>query len=156
VGVFDHPPTGVPSNRVSTPEHVALSDRIIEEGSVLLKNKDHLLPVTPGKVKSIALIGVAAGPDAITGEDGPIVYVEKLRVPAYAIVQRAGSSIKVTYVKAGAGVRALPILRGDVIHDSAGTTTGLTASYFRSSDLSGEPAVTRVDPAVDFNGLTRT
>jgi beta-glucosidase len=153
VGVFDHPPTGVPGARVSTPEHVALSDRIIEQGSVLLKNKDHLLPITPGKVKSIALIGVAAGPDAITGEEGPIVYVEKLSVPADAIVRRAGASMKVTYVKAGAGVRPLPILQGDVVHAAAGGPAGLTASYFRSSDLSGEPAVTRVDPAVDFNGI---
>jgi len=153
VGVFDHPPTGAPDARVSTPEHLALSDRIIEQGSVLLRNKDHLLPITPGKVKSIAVIGVAAGPDAITGEDGPIVYVEKLSVPADAIVRRAGSSMKVTYVKAGAGVRALPILQGDMIHASAGGPPGLTASYFRSSDLSGEPAVTRVDPAIDFNGL---
>jgi beta-glucosidase len=147
VGVFDHPPTGTPNDRVSTPEHIALSERLIEQGSVLLKNKDHLLPLTPGKVKSIALIGVAAGPDAITGEQGPMVYVEKLSVPADAIIQRAGSAMKVTYDKAGAGVRALPILRGDVI------ASGFAASYFRSSDMSGPPAATRVDAAVDFDGI---
>jgi hypothetical protein len=33
VDVFDHPPTGVPSARVSTPDHVAHSDRIIESAS---------------------------------------------------------------------------------------------------------------------------
>jgi beta-glucosidase len=147
VGVFDHPPTGTPTDRVSTPEHIALSERLIEQGSVLLRNKDHLLPLTPGKVKTIALIGVAAGPDAITGEQGPMVYVEKLSVPADAIVQRAGSAMKVTYVKAGAGIRALPILRGDPI------ASGFAAFYFRSSDMSGPPAANRVDPAVDFDGI---
>ena len=146
VGVFDHPPTGAPANKVTTAEHIALSKRLIEEGSVLLKNKDHLLPITPDKVKTIALIGVAAGPDAITGEQGPMVYVEKLSVPADAIIQRAGSSMKVTYIKAGAGIRPLPVLRGDAIH-------GFTATYFRSGDLSGEPVATRVDPAVDFDHL---
>ena len=146
VGVFDHPPTGAPGNKVTTAEHIALSKRLIEEGSVLLKNKDHLLPITPDKVKTIALIGVAAGPDAITGEQGPMVYVEKLSVPAEAIIQRAGSSMKVTYMKAGAGIRPLPVLRGDAIH-------GFTATYFRSGDLSGEPVATRADPAVDFNHL---
>ena len=146
VGVFDHPPTGAPANKVTTAEHIALSKRLIEEGSVLLKNKDHLLPITPDKVKTIAVIGVAAGPDAITGEQGPMVYVEKLSVPAEAIIQRAGSSMKVTYIKAGAGIRPLPVLRGDAIH-------GFTATYFRSGDLSGEPVATRVDPAVDFNHL---
>ena len=147
VGVFDHQPTGTAKDRVSTPEHIALSERLIEQGSALLKNKDHLLPLTPGKVKTIALIGVTAGPDAITGEQGPMVYVEKLSVPADAIIQRAGSSMKVTYVKAGAGIRALPILRGDAI------ASGFAASYFRSSDMSGPPAATRVDPAVDFDDL---
>ena len=146
VGVFDHPPTGAPANKVTTAEHIALAKRLIEEGSVLLKNKDHLLPITPDKVKTIALIGVAAGPDAITGEQGPMVYVERLSVPADAIIQRAGSSMKVTYIKAGAGIRPLPVLRGDAIH-------GFTATYFRSGDLSGEPVATRVDPAVDFDHL---
>jgi beta-glucosidase len=153
VGVFDHPPAGAPANKVTTAEHIALSKRLIEEGSVLLKNKDHLLPITPDKVKTIALIGVAAGPDAITGEQGPMVYVEKLSIPAEAIVQRAGSSIKVTYIKAGAGIRPLPVLSGDAIHASTGTAAGFTATYFRSGDLSGEPVATRVDPAVDFNHL---
>ncbi len=153
VGVFDHPPTGSPAAAVSTPEHIALSERLIEQGSVLLKNKDHLLPITPGKVKTIAVIGVAAGPEAITGEEGPMVYVQKLSVPAEAIVQRAGPSMKVTYVKAGAGIRPLPILRGDVIHTSTREAAGFTASYFRSSDLSGQPVVTRVDPAVDFDDI---
>ena len=153
VGVFDHPPTGAPTATVSTPEHAALSERLIEQGSVLLKNKDHLLPITPGKVKTIALIGVAAGPDAITGEQGPMVYVEKLSIPADAIIRRAGSSMKVTYVKAGAGIRPLPIVRGDVIHASAGGATGFAASYFRSGDLSGQAVAARVDPAVDFDAI---
>ncbi len=144
VGVFDHPPAGSPANKVSTPEHLALADRIIEQSSVLLKNKDQILPLTPGKIKTIAVIGAAAGPDAITGEEGPFVYVEKLSVPADAIVQRAGSSVKVTYVKAGAGIRPLPTLR---------PRAGFTGSYYHSSDLSGQPAVTRVDAAVDFNEL---
>ena len=144
VGIFDHPPSGAPANRVSTPAHVALADRIIEQGAVLLRNKDHLLPLTPGKVRTIAVIGMAAGPDAITGEEGPIVYVEKLSVPADAIIRRAGSSMNVTYVKAGAGIRPLPILR---------PSAGFTGSYFRSGDLSGQPAVTRADAAVDFHGL---
>jgi beta-glucosidase len=73
-------------------------------------------------------------------------------VPAEAISQRAGSSMKVTYVKAGAGVRPLPLLRGDAIHASAGQA-GFAASYFRSGDLSGQPVATRVDPAVDFDHL---
>jgi beta-glucosidase len=153
LGIADHPPTGNVTAQVSTPEHIALSQKLIAAGSVLLKNKDHVLPLEVGKVKSIAVIGAAAGPDAITGEEGPMVYVQKLSVPAEAIVARAGSGFKVTYAKGNAGLRPLPVLEGDVLQPASGEGHGLTAEYYRSSDLSGKPAVTRIDPSVDFHSL---
>lgn len=153
LGIYDEPAPGNPTAQVSSSEHRDLSRRIIEEGAVLLKNKDHVLPILPDKVKSIAVIGMAAGPQAIVGELGPTVYVEKMSVPADAIVERAGSSMHVTYVSAGAGIRALPVLKGPVLHSSTGQEGGLTGSYFRSGDLSGRPVATRLDPAVDFNKL---
>ena len=63
VGVFDHPPAAQPeayAAPVSTPEHVALARTISEEGTVLLKNQDGILPLT-GSGQKIALIGPAAG-----------------------------------------------------------------------------------------------
>jgi beta-glucosidase len=152
-GVFDDVPTGNVKATVSTPAHLALSDRIIQEGSVLLKNDGHLLPLTPDKVKTIALIGAAAGPLAIVGEEGPAIYVDKISVPAEAIVARAGSEMHVTWVDAGAGIRPLPILKGDALTSSTGEKGSLTGSYFKSGDRSGAPAATRLDAAVDFNSL---
>ncbi len=63
VGVFDHPPAAQPAAAaadVSTPAHVALSREIGEEGSVLLKDADSVLPLA-GRGRTIALIGPAAG-----------------------------------------------------------------------------------------------
>ncbi|HWD64867.1 MAG TPA: glycoside hydrolase family 3 C-terminal domain-containing protein [Solirubrobacteraceae bacterium] len=63
VGVFNHPPAAQPqaySNPVSTPAHLELARRISEDGSVLLKNRDRVLPIT-GSGRTIALIGPAAG-----------------------------------------------------------------------------------------------
>jgi len=153
LGIADRPPTGNVTAHVSTPEHIALSQRLIEAGSVLLKNKDQILPLQAGRVKSIAVIGAAAGPDAITGEEGPIVYVQKLSVPADAIAARAGSSFQVTYAKGNAGVRPLPVLEGDMLRPASGEGHGLTAEYFRSGDLSGQPVATRIDASVDFHSL---
>ena len=51
VGVFDHPPAAQPeayAAPVSTPEHVALARTISEEGTVLLKNQDGILPLPVG------------------------------------------------------------------------------------------------------------
>ena len=63
VGVFDHPPAAQPAAYaapVSTPEHVALARTISEQGTVLLRNRDGILPLT-GSGQRIALIGPAAG-----------------------------------------------------------------------------------------------
>lgn len=63
VGVFDHPPASEPgafSANVSTPAHVALARRISEQGTVLLKNQDSILPLG-GRHRTIAVIGPAAG-----------------------------------------------------------------------------------------------
>ena len=48
VGLFDHRLSGGPSSHVSTPAHMRLAVRIAEEGTVLLKNSRHLLPLTAG------------------------------------------------------------------------------------------------------------
>jgi beta-glucosidase len=151
LGIFDDPPIGNQEARVTTPEHVALSREIIEESTVLLKNRNHLLPLAAGKVKSIAVIGAAAGPQAVTGEEGPIVYVEKLSVPADASAERAGSQIEVTYHRANVGIRPLPPLAGDVLKPAVGTGSGLSASYYNNGTFSGEPALTRVDKSIDFS-----
>ena len=121
LGIYDEPAPGNPTARVSTSQHVSLSRSIIEESSVLLKNKDHLLPISAEKVKTIAIIGVAAGPQAIIGEEGPAVYVEKLSVPAEAVEARAGTAMKVTYHDVGVGIRPLPLLEGDVLTPSSGS-----------------------------------
>jgi beta-glucosidase len=120
---------------------------------VLLKNDGHLLPISAEKVKTVAIIGVAAGPQAVFGEEGPTVHVERLSVPAEAITQRAGSSIRATYQDAGVGIRPLPLLDRDVLTPEGATGHGFAAAYYRTSDASGPPVVTRVDPAVNVNGL---
>ncbi len=156
LGIYDAPAPGNPAARVSTPDHVALAKHLIEEGSVLLKNNDHLLPIAAGKVKTIAVIGVAAGPKAVFGEEGPTVWVEKFSVPSDAIIARAGSAIKVSFSNIGSGIRALPLVPTDVLSPSTGTGHGLTGTYFRSGDRSGDPAVTRLDANIDINGLARS
>jgi beta-glucosidase len=153
LGIYDSPAPGNPATRVTTSEHVALARSIIEESSVLLKNEKQVLPISPSKVKTIAVIGVAAGPQAVFGEEGPTVHVEKFSVPAEAIANRAGPSMKVSYHEVGLGIRPLPLLKGELLTPTGGSGHGFTAVYYRSSNLSGAPVVARVDAGVDVNGL---
>ncbi|MFX0102323.1 MAG: glycoside hydrolase family 3 C-terminal domain-containing protein [Candidatus Hodarchaeota archaeon] len=56
VGLFDNPSSLPPGSR-NTKEHQALARKIAEEGIVLLKNDNNLLPIEVTKVKKIAVIG---------------------------------------------------------------------------------------------------
>ncbi|HEX5115420.1 MAG TPA: glycoside hydrolase family 3 C-terminal domain-containing protein [Pseudonocardiaceae bacterium] len=64
-GLFDHPLPTTPSTSASDPANRAVAADIAEQGSVLLRNADDVLPLT-GATKSIAVIGPTAS-DTPTG-----------------------------------------------------------------------------------------
>jgi beta-glucosidase len=64
LGLFDHPPptlATVSSTDVSTQADKQVALRVAEEGTVLLKNDNGVLPLRPGPGASIAVIGAPAG-----------------------------------------------------------------------------------------------
>ena len=153
LGIYDHPPSGNPDANVSTQAHVHLAREIAADGAVLLKNSGNVLPLT-AKIKSIAVIGDDAGPDATVMETGSAgVHVMHLSVPLEAIRARAGSKVNVMYARGTLGIGPLPAIPADVLAPpSARQGRGLLARYYSSADWSGEPVVTRIDPAIDFSG----
>jgi len=56
VGVFDDENT-IPKGSRNTPEHQALARKIAEDGIVLLKNEEDLLPLNIKKIKKLAVVG---------------------------------------------------------------------------------------------------
>lgn len=92
-GLFEHPPTD-PQPVVNTPASEALALQMSHEGTVLLKNAAHLLPLAP-TVRSIAVIGVPASAvgaqvyyQSPTSPDSKVVP-SNLSAPLDAITQRA-------------------------------------------------------------------
>ncbi len=149
VGLFDYPNNGNQDAEVSTPAHVTLSAEIGAQGSVLLKNDNHILPLA-GDVGSIAVVGYDAGPGtqiilggsaAVIG--GPVV------TPLDAIKARAGQSVTVTYAPGTLGVVPLPVVPADVLTPSSGTGPGLLGTYYVKMDWSG-PSHTAVSPTLDM------
>ena len=152
VGLLDHPRAGDGSKVVTTLAHRQLARQMSEQGTVLLKNRGGVLPLTRRKVSSLAVIGATAQSAPIyTGGGSASVVPSATTTPLDGIKARAGS-IKVTYAPGTAGTPALPDLPTNLL-TAPGSGNGLTATYFSTPDFTGPPVATRVEPTVDFTAL---
>jgi beta-glucosidase len=151
-GVFDNPlPT--PSTEVSTPAHQQVATQVAEAGTVLLRNEQHVLPLS-NHVRSIALIG-PTGNDAMFvsgGSAGVPLAAGQAVTPLAGITARATTAgVGVTTAQGSAGDVASPTLVSpSVLTPSSGTGHGLLGQYWSNGDLTGAPALTRVDQTVDL------
>ncbi len=95
-GLFDRPQPGNWDSQVQTPEHAAFSRQVAEQGTVLLKNEGHILPLSG--VSSIAVIGMDGGTKPqVEGGGSSHVVPPYVISPLEGIRKRAGAAIKVTY-----------------------------------------------------------
>jgi beta-glucosidase len=149
-GQLDHGPVGSHDAIVTNRKHQDFARSLSEQGTVLLKNDGGALPIDDSKVNSVAVIGAAAQTNPIyTGGGSATVVPSHTVTPLEGIRARAGSGIDVTYAPGTLGTAAPPVLDTNTLTPTSGTGPGLTAEYFTSPDLSGTPAITRVDPTVN-------
>jgi beta-glucosidase len=150
VGLFDHAMSGGATSQVSTPAHLQLATRVAEQATVLLRNRNAVLPLSP-RVGSIAVIGADAGAGTQIEENGsPAVLHGPVVSPLGAIERLVGRRSRVTYAPGTLGVVALPDIPSGVLRPSSGAGQGLSASYFGGQTATGQPVLTSVDPKVDF------
>ncbi len=150
VGLFNHRVTGGAGRDVSTPAHLALATQVAEQATVLLRNHDRVLPLSP-KAGSIAVIGHDAGAGTQIEENGsPAVLHGPVVSPVAGIRRLVGSRSRITYTPGTLGVVGLPAIPFRVLTPTSGTGHGLNASFFSGQTPTGPPLVTRVDPTVDF------
>jgi beta-glucosidase len=149
VGLFDHrlpDPATLKDTVVSTAAHRALSTRIDERGTVLLKNAG-ALPVSTRGTSSIAVIGDAAqNPLTAGGGSAAVTPSSPVVTPLAGITARAGSHTRVTYTPGTLGLGALPAVPASAFG------SGLAATYYASADLSGEPIASTTVPDLDISG----
>jgi len=150
VGLFDHPtpdPVSVKDKNVSTPAHQALSERIAEQGAVLLKNAKGALPLRTGTVKSIAVIGDAAkNPLTAAGGSAAVTPSAPVVTPLAGITARAGSATTVSYAQGTLGTNPLEAVPASAFG------AGLTATYYGSADLSGPVIGSETVANLDLTG----
>ncbi len=150
LGLFDHPYVTAEDLRQygETGTHKALAQLAATESIVLLKNEQGVLPIGR-QVHRIAVIGVDAAEARLGGYSGPgngkVSILEGIRGRA------AAAGVDVTYT-AGCGHRnwEWTVVPGEALGK------GLTGEYFNNLDLSGTPAVTRVDKNINFQWTLHT
>ena len=103
LGEFDPPSmvpySNIPRSSLDSPEHRNLALKVARESMVLLKNKDHILPLNKNSINTIAVIG----PNADEARLGDYTGTPVFRVtPLEGIREKAGPR-KVYYVQ-GSGI----------------------------------------------------
>jgi beta-glucosidase len=99
-GLFDKPLTADadPKQVIRSPGHIALAREIADESIILLKNNNHLLPLSLKKYQTIALIG----PNAAQFQPGDYTWTrqDKFGVTLLEGLQTAvGNKVKITYAE---------------------------------------------------------
>ena len=119
--------------------------RILEEaaaeGFVLLRNEGDLLPLAPGAVRKIAVIGPnAAAPCYQGGTFAKIAVAPDTPTPIDSIRARYGADCEIVFEPGVDPQPRLPTMPVSPARDLGdGCASGMTLDYFASTDCSGEP-----------------
>ena len=162
LGMFDPedqvPFTQIPYSVVNSEKHKKTAENAARKSMVLLKNNNHLLPLSKD-LKTLAVIG----PNA---QDIEVMYGNYNGYSRYPVTPLQGIRAKVhgnTRVLYAPGCRhaqnmpMYTIIPNCVLYTGKNKQQhGLKGEYFGNRDLQGEPVFTRVDSVIDFNWFNDT
>jgi beta-glucosidase len=153
LGMFDPPSSyaygRIPASENNSAQHRQLSLQAARESMVLLKNKDKMLPLKTG-IGRIAVVGPTA--ELVQSLQGN--YNGPPPSPVYPLngIEKRFSSSKVSYAQGSSLVEGLAMpIEHTALHPASGSGDGLTAEYFNSNDMSGQPVLKRTDRNINFN-----
>jgi beta-glucosidase len=153
LGVFD-PPASVPWARYGVAENNTEANRQLalktaRESIVLLKNQDGLLPLKRS-YRNLAVIGPDA--DSLDALEGNYNGTPSNPVTILAGIRTRFPQSRITYVQGTGliGTVTQPVPTAALFTDASGARHGLKADYFSNTTLDGEPALSRIDPALNF------
>lgn len=146
LGLFDHPYATIENTDFAS--HEQLAEEAAVKSIVLLKNKNHILPLGTSSAKTIAVIGKDAVECRLGGYSGAgrnkINMLEGLK-------SRCGKSIKINYVEGvSRDEKLFDIIPEKYLTDKNGEA-GLVASFYNNTSLQGEPVLTRNEKQINFH-----
>ena len=130
-------------------QHRALAKKAALESIVLLKNNANILPLNKD-IKSIAIIGVDAEEARLGGYSGPgndpVSILQGIR-------HKVGETCNINYASGCSreSVESVIIPTDNLYYyENSKKINGLKGEYFNNPNLKGKPALTRVDPQINF------
>ena len=139
VGLIDQPEPDE-ERAVDLPEHRALIRKAGGEGTVLLKNEGNVLPLDPGNLKKVALIGPNCKTARIMGGGSSRVNPHHIVSPFEAAQARLGQ-VDLAYAIGAGNHRQIPALdMAWVTHERDGDEHGMHVRLYNGDSLNGEPA----------------
>lgn len=131
-----------PELSVDLPDERALARRLAADSMVMLRNSDATLPLAP--TQSVAIIGPNADPGVIQGGGSAELPAHHVTSPVAGLADAFGSA-SVTHQVGCLAHRYLPEVQAS---QWEGGDRPLDLEIFGSTDLSGEPVITRTTRAV--------
>jgi beta-glucosidase len=136
LGLFDNPYPTRPEVTAAVAEHRDLARRAAEESFVLLRNQDHLLPLSPGA--KVALIGpLADSPNEMQGAWGGASRGTDVVTLKAALEERAASAGGLFYAE-GTGISSDSEAGFAAAEDAARKADVVVMALGESSSMSGE------------------
>jgi beta-glucosidase len=134
-----------------TPARRALALQAARESIVLLKNDRHFLPLKKDAFRKIAVIGPNGNVARMYGGGSGALNGNEAISPLEGIRQKVGNQVTVAFARGIPPKRTqLPIV-GASFYRLPDGKPGVYAEYFNNKELKGQPVLTRVEKAIDFN-----
>ena len=147
-GFLDRPQLD-PSIRLDDPASALEALNEAREGVVLLKNERGILPLDRNKIRSVAVLGRLAPGIPATGFGSSFLEAIRSVSELSGIQGQAGPNVRVVFISAGSPNPATAAW--EYLTTGGISEVGLQGQYFNSNDLSGSPALTRIDPELNFD-----
>jgi beta-glucosidase len=141
---------------LDTPEHRRLTRQTATESVVLLKNSNRILPLDPDQIKTIAVVGPNADKARIGGGGSAQVIPFYSVSPLEGINHAAAQKVKIDFAPGVVALEDTAPIPTENLRTPDLKSNGLSGEYFANVNLTGPPALTRIDPNLDFHWATNS
>lgn len=138
-----------PVDGLNSKRNIDIARRVSEEGLVLVKNDNNVLPFDFNKFKTVAVIGPNAKSERAGGLGSSKVDSEYIKTVWDALNERYGDKIEFLY-DAGCDFIDMPSVDAKYFFTKDGNQ-GVDVRYFNNMTMKGEPVLSRVERNIDFD-----